>query len=473
MMKASSRNRDGTVSRRRLLQSATAAGIALPLAQTLVTDEAHAQDHAPLPGIRAVLPGFSVAERDRRWAAVRANMAEPQWDMDAIITCFSDEWGSDARYLTQVAKVRYSGGGPQVIFPRAPDKTVWAQLGGTRHRDESVGRLNGGGGWLADGKMELLAEYGAEDMANRLAAEGFDRRGTRIGVSLLKGSRFEEDGLVSATWLDVLRSALPGVEFLPIDQWGPDSGPIISAAMVKSEEEQAMIRHAVASNQAGLVAMVEAAGNGATRQDQLWWAVYAETFARNGEDFNRLSIGLDEGGNMTLGEPVVDPIRMGQLCTQEISSSFQGYACQINHTFFVGSPSAPGYDYYSAAIEILNEIHENAMAFITPGETTYGELMEHLQEMYRAHDVEGGGVALHSGGIGRVRPRLGVSPDSEIVIQPGHAFDWKPSATLNRAKIRDVVDENRDVQLGESYLITESGVDRFGDRSLSAIATHT
>ena len=242
--------------------------------------------------------------------------------------------------------------------------------------------------------------------------------------------------------------------------------------MVKSAEEQAMIRHAVASNQAGLAAMVEVAGTGATRQDQLWWAAFAEMFARNGEDFNRLSIGLDEGGNMTLGEPVVDPINIGQLCTQEISSGFQGYGCQINHTFFIGSPSTPGYDYYSAAIEILNEIHEGAMAFITPGEMTYGELMEHLQEMYRAHDVEGGGVALHSGGIGRVRPRLGVSADSEIVIQPGHTFDWKPSATLNRASIRDAGNENRDVQLGESYLITESGVERFGDRSLGPIATH-
>ncbi len=471
-MKTSSTNREGTVSRRRLLQGATAAGIALPLAQTLVTDEAHAQGHPPLPGIRAVLPGFSVAERDRRWAAVRANMAEPQWDLDAIITSFSDEWGSDARYLTQVAKVRYSGGGPQVIFPRAPDKTVWVQMGGVRHRDESIGRLNDGGGWLADGKMELLAEYGGEDMAKRLAAEGFDRRGTRIGVSLLKGSRFEEDGLVSATWLDLLRSALPGVEFLPIDQWGPDSGPIISVAMVKSEEEQAMIRHAVASNQAGLAAMVEAAAAGATRQDQLWWAAFATMFAANGEDFNRLSIGLDEGGNMTLGEPVVDVISMGQLCTQEISSQYQGYGCQINHTFFIGTPSMPGYDYYSAAIEILNDIHERAMAFITPGETTYGALMEHLAALYREHDVEGGGVALHSGGIGRVRPRLGVSPDSEIVIAPGHTFDWKPSATLNRATVRDARNENRDVQLGESYLITETGVERYGDRSMGPIATH-
>jgi Xaa-Pro aminopeptidase len=456
------------------LKGAGAAGVALPLTQALISTEAQAQapGQVSLPDMRAVLPGFTVAERDRRWAAVRATMAEPQWNLDAIITCYSDEWGCAARYLTQVAKVRYSGGGPQVIFPRDAAKTVFVQMGGARHRDESVGRLNAGGGWLADGKMELLAEYGAADMATRLASEGFDRRGTRIGVSSLKGSRFEEDGLVAATWLDILRAELPGVEFLPIDRWGADSGPIIAAAMVKSQEEQAMIRHAVTTNQAALAAMIEAIANGATRQDQIWWAAFANMYTRNGEDFNRLSIGLDEGGNQTLGEPVVDPIRMGQLCTQEISSGYQGYGCQINHTFFIGRPDMPGYDYYARAIEVLNDIHERAMGFIEPGETTYGQLIERLHELYREHDVEGGGVTVHSGGIGRVRPRLGVSPDSEIVIQPGHAFDWKPSATLNRARFQDVREENRDVQLGESYLITEAGVERFGDRSLGPIATH-
>ena len=98
--------------------------------------------------------------------------------------------------------------------------------------------------------------------------------------------------------------------------------------------------------------------------------------------------------------------------------------------------------------------------------------MDHLQRLYRAREAEGGGVALHSGGIGRVRPRLGTSPDSEIIIQPGHTFDWKPSVTLSRAINQDATDQNRDVQLGESYLITESGVERFGSRSLEPIATH-
>ena len=465
------RSDTANLTRRHWLKAAGVSALAAPALPLIRPHSAAAQARAALPEMHAALPGFSTAERDRRWARVRANMAAPQWDLDAIITCSSDEWGCDARYLTQVVKVRYSGGGPQVIFPRDAGKTVWVQMGGARHRDEWLGRLREGGGWLDDGKMALTAEEGAADMADRLAAAGFDRRGTRIGVSQLKGTRFNPDGLVSATWLETLRTRLPGVDFLPIDEWGSDAGPIISAAMVKSAEEIAMIRRAVATNQAALEALVRAVADGAKQQGEAWWPAFATMYAANGDDFNRLSIGFDEGGNMTLGEPTVDPIVEGQLCTQEISSAYQGYACQINHTFFVGRPNNPGYAYYRATIDVLNDIHAQAIASIRPGETTYGQLMAKLEALYRAHDVEGGGVTLHSGGIGQSRPRLGSGPDAEIVIAPGHTFDWKPSATLSRATMRDAREANREVQLGESYLVTEKGVERLGNRSMGPIAT--
>lgn len=466
-----SAKKNDRISRRQILKGATAAGLAAPLGQALVTTEAAAQGAGALSPINVSLPSFSLGERDRRWAAVRANMAEPQWDLDAIITCFSDEWGSSARYLTQVGLVRYSGGGPQVIFPREAEKTVWVQMGGARHRDEWIGRLNDGGEWLGDGKMELLAESGAEDMIARLEAEGFAARGTRIGIAKLSGTRFDVDGLVSATWLDALERGLPGVDFLGIDHWGPDSGPLIKAAMVKSAEEQAAIRRAVEANELALQAMVAAAREDATRQADLWWPAFAEMYAYTGEDFIRLSIGLDEGGNATLGEPVGDLVREGQLCTQEISAAYQGYGSQINHTFFIGATSMPGYDYYRQTIEILGRIHSNAMDFVQPGRTTYGQLMAYLAELQTAMDVEGGGVQLHSGGIGFARPRMGESPDAEIVISPGHVFDWKPSATMSRAQARDARAQNRDVQLGESYVVTARGVERLGSRSLGPIAT--
>ena len=459
----------GAISRRQMLRGATAAGVVLPLAQMFPAHNAYAQGQGLLPEFRATLPVFSVAERDRRWAAVRAIMARPQWNLDAIITVGSDRWGNNARYLTQVALVRYAQPGPQVLFPRDPAKTVHVQISATRHVNSWNDRL-GPGGWLADGKMALQAETGGEALAKLLAEEGFDRRGTRIGVAKLKGTRFEPEGLVSATLLDTLRSSLPGVAFVPIEQWGPDAGPIDEVALAKSPEEQEVIRRSVAINEQGLAAAIAAARNGATRQADLWWAAFTTMFADAGEDFIRLSIGLDEGGNSNIGEPVGDAVRRGQICTQEISAAFQGYGCQINHSFFIGSPSTPGYDYYRAAIDVLLKVHEKAMAFIEPGKTTYGEFEENTRQSFADLNEQGGGLGVHSGGIGQCRVRSRPGEDQKIVMQPGHSFDFKPSVSLRRAGMAGA---GKRVQLGESILVTEEGAVRYGSRSMGPIATHT
>ncbi len=467
MRKAS---RGGAISRRQMLRSATAAGVALPLAQTFPAGQAYAQGQGQLPEINVTLPVFTVAERDRRWAAVRAIMARPQWNLDAIITAGSDRWGNNARYLTQVALVRYAQPGPQVLFPRDPAKTVHVQISAARHVTEWKDRL-GPGGWLADGKMVLKAETGGAALAKLLAEEGFDRPGTRIGVAKLKGTRFEQDGLASATLLDTLGSSLPGVAFVPIEQWGPDAGPIDEVALAKSREEQEVIRRSVAISEQGLAAAIGAVRNGARRQADLWWAAFTTMFAGAGEDIVRVSIGLDEGGNANIGEPVGDPIRMGQITRQEISAAFQGYGCQVNHSFFIGSPSTPGYDYYRAAIEVLLKVHEKAMAFIQPGKTTYGDFQEHNRQSFADLNADGGGLGVHSGGIGQSRVRSG--QDQAIIMQPGHSFDFKPSVRLRRERMADVGQQNRAVQLGESLLVTEGGVVRYGSRRMGPIATHT
>jgi len=282
---------------------------------------------------------FTLAERNRRWAAVRANMAKPQWNLDAIITAGSDGVGDNARYLTQIVFTRYSQPAPEVFFPRDSAKAVVAHISATRHVQEWTRRLEQGQ-WLSDGKLVLEPEVGSAALAKLMAAEGYNRPGTRIGVAKLKGSRFDPEGLVSATWLDSLRAALPGVIFLPIDQFPPkvgnDTGPIEAASMEKSAEEQEVLRRSVAINERGIAAAVEAVRNGATRQADLWWACFRAMYEESGENPIRLSIGFDGGGNASLGNPTDYPVRVGQICNQEISAAYQGYGCQINHAFFFG-----------------------------------------------------------------------------------------------------------------------------------------
>ncbi len=460
-----------------MLRSAAAAGVAVPLARPLHGAEVGAQRRTTLPAFTVPVATFSVAERDRRWAAVRANMAGPRWNLDAIITAGSDQSGNgghNARYLTQIV-IQKGSEGPEVLCPRDPAKPVVAHLPAIRYVDEWIRRLQPGR-WLADGKLVLKPESGSTVLATSIKAQGYDRPGTRIGVATLKGSRFFPEGLVSHTWFENLNAALPGVVFLPVDQFPPqvgnDTGPIEDASMSKSAEEIEMIRKAVAVNERAIAAAIEAVRNGAARQADLWWAAFQAMYSGCGEDIVRCSIGFNGGGNNTIGDPVDMPVRVGQICNQEISAAYQGYGCQINHAFFVGTPSTPGYEYYRAAIELLVKVHERAIAFIRPGKTTYGDFQANNEKVFTELGEKGSGTNTHGGGIHFLsRPRQ--SPeDNLVVMQPGHTFDFKPAVTLDRARVKDVGDKSRPVQLGESILVTDKGAVRLGTRSLVPIAAH-
>lgn len=473
-MKHDSDGRDTGFSRRQMLHSAAAVGVGLPLVHTLTAGHASAQGQTPLPAFTVPSPVFSLAERNRRWAAVRANMAKPGWNLDAVITAGSDALGNNARYLTQITIQKYSQDAPAVLFPRDSAKAVFAHISGARHVEEWTRRLERGR-WLSDGKLVLKAESGSAAFAKLLAAEGYNRPGTRLGLAKLKGSRFDPEGLVSATWLDNLKAALPGVLFLPIDQFPPqvgnDTGPIEDASMSKSAEEQDVIRKSVAINERGIAAAIAAARNGATRQADLWWACFQVMYAGAGEDVVRCSIGFDGGGNNTIGDPTDTPVGVGQICNQEISAAYQGYGSQINHAFFIGSPSTPGYDYYRTAVELLAKSIERAIAFIQPGKTTYGDFQANNDKVFKELGERGSGTNTHGGGIGFLsRPRQSAQ-DNLVIMQPGHTFDFKPTVTLDRAKTKDVGDRNRPVQLGESILVTDRGAVRLGTRPLVPIAT--
>lgn len=455
---------------RRALLTVSAAGLAAPV---LPIGTAAAQGGKPPPDFNVSTSSFSVAERDRRWAAVRAIMAKPQWNLDAIITVSSDASGNAARYLTQIGSRPGGENAPDVIFPRDAAQPVYAQVGQARTRD----KRKAGNQWVADGKLEITAEDGPASLAKAMAGRGLDRAGARIGIASLSGSRFNENGSVSVTYLDKLKAALPGVAFVSIDQWGPDSGPVEESAMLKGAEEHAVIRRIIAVAEQGLTAMV-AAGRTAKQQGDIWFAAYTTMFALTGEDPSRLSIALDNPGNTTLGEPTNDPVKVGQIATEEIEASIQGYRAQINHSVFFGNASTPGYDYYRACIEMGAKLLQEAPAWVVPGKTTCGEFVKRYNarlEELGAEDTSG--VSLHSSGIGNLtRPRVGLKnsvKDHDVVIRPGMAFDFKPAFHLKREKAADAGARNRDVQLGEHFLVTDQGMVRIGSRPLVPLTTES
>lgn len=419
--------------------------------------------------MKVFIPSFSVNERDRRWQAARAVMAKPQWNLDAITNAGSSD-RDYCRYLTQIGG---RGGTAQFVFPRDAAKPVQAFPGAGRNKTFWEKRLSS---WTADGKLILADGDGSESILKAMRSLGLDKAGTRIGVVKLTGSRFDPEGLVSVTVMENLKAALPGAVFLPIEKWGVDAGPIDEPAMVKSPEEHEAIRACVAAGEKAIETLRQGARPPAKTQADIWFAAYTTMLAETGEDPIRLSISLDAPANSTLGAPVGDPLEPGQIISQEIDASVQGYRAQVNHSIFVGGASTPGFDYYKAAMELAIKVLHDSLAFIVPGKTTCGQLVDHYAQLVEKMNAEDrSGVVLHSSGIGNLsRPRLGPANsrgDEGIVIVPGMTFDFKPAIRLRREVLRDARGQNRTVQIGEHVLITEKGFVRLGKRDLKPLTT--
>ncbi|MGH7818019.1 MAG: M24 family metallopeptidase [Candidatus Binatia bacterium] len=458
------------ISRRAVLRNISLLGIGLPIAQMVGDAEIHAQSsEAKAGGAMVSKPAFSLAERNRRWDAVRRIMAKPQWNLDALLAPSNGD-SAYPRYLTQIGG---RGGSAEVIFPRDASKSAYAYTGSGRNKSFWSKRLTS---WTADGKLVINDDEGSKPVVAGLKALGLDRAGTRIGVAKLTGSRFEPEGMVPSIFLDNLKSALPGVLFLPIEKWGVDAGPIDEPAMVKSAEEHDAIRRSVAAAEKAIETIARVARPPAKAQADIWFPTFNAMFSETGEDPTRLSISLDEPSNSTLGAPVDDPLKAGQIISQEIDATVQGYRAQVNHSIFIGGPSTPGFNYYKTAMEAAIKVLSDSIAFIAPGKTTCGQLVDHyaaLVEKLNAEDRSG--VVLHSSGIGNLsRPRLGPTNsrgDSDIVLVPGMTFDFKPAIRMKRNVSEDVRRENRIVQIGEHYLITDKGAVRLGKRKLEPLAT--
>jgi hypothetical protein len=125
-----------------------------------------------------------------------------------------------------------------------------------------------------------------------------------------------------------------------------------------------------------------------------------------------------------------------------------------------------------AAIKVLQE----SIAIIVPGKTTCGQLVDHYAALVEKSSAEDrSGVVFHGSGISNLsRPRLGPSNsrgDSDIVLVPGMAFNFKPALRMKRDSVEDIGRENRVVQIGEHYLITDKGAVRLGKRLLAPLTT--
>jgi Xaa-Pro dipeptidase len=379
--------------------------------------------------------GYSLAERDRRWGAVRANAARTGLDCVFVPLC-ADPMNfrtssagaqgarADCRYLTlfqNAAMVLPTDGRPPIVVT-----------------DRGQGNR-----WIPE--TRAANRVWAGPMIEALKDTGMER--ARIGVSGLQGGTVTHirafDGVVvHSTYEEVVR-ALPGATF-------EDATDVVGfARYVKSEEEIESLRRATAIAEAGIEEMVELARPGMDEAE-----LYAEVTRRllelGSEHYHwAMNIGTFEvEGPRTTEPPIGRRLQAGGFITNEMSAIWGGIVAQEVQAISIGPLAAR----FQPQVNLELEVFEAGLSLMKPG-TPFPELIEAISGLSR--DGMKATLGLHGRGWGNDGPLVTgrSSPDrlKGLALQVGNAFVWKPHVFSPDGTI--------DFQYGGDVVIREHGAE--------------
>jgi Xaa-Pro aminopeptidase len=377
------------------------------------------------PGQRTtvwVWGGYSLAERDRRWNAVREKGREAGFD--SIFVPIGN--GRDARYLTQLRN-------SSIVLPtdgRPP--VVVADRGSSNE-------------WVPEPR-NTLRSWG-KPMADALLEAGMDRE--RIGVAGLLGGKLSHartpDGLVNHTAFAQVLKALPNATF-------EDATNVLGAVRyVKSEEEITCLRHAAGMAEAGIDELIETAQPGTDAA--VVYAAVTERMLSMGSEYTPLALTFDPIGQPRSARYTNPPLgrrfQANDLITNEVSAVWGVQMAQEDQPILLG----PIPDAWKAAIELQLEAFEAGLAVMRPG-ATFGELIDCIAGVRRG-DLHAE-VLLHGRGYGDdgplITPRAKGDEIRNLHIEAGNAFVWKPTVVSADGRI--------ELTWGGDVVVREGGAEK-------------
>ncbi len=390
-------------------------------------------------------PRFSLAERDRRWKAVRERMAQQR--LDVIVTPqntgHSADFQANTRYLTHCG-----GGGDSDIagvFPLEGDVTAIATSAAPRWPTVQE--------WTKDVR-EARRNYGGV-IVERLKELKVDR--CRIGITGLgevEGTRTPEGTIIYGTWKQI-REAFPQAELV-------DASPILTEVRyVKSEEEIGVLTKSMEIVELGYQAEIEAARPGV--KDWEVWAATQGALMRNGSEMpvhcNWLS-----GKNpvRTLTRPTMRLLERGDLIINEIEASWIGYRSQGVQPVFVEVANPVHQELIKVQREVFNRVFES----LKPG-ITVKEISELTRKTGEEAAPKSGPVAgakarltMHGRGAGDDGPIITSNARNErqlgVTLKENMVLICKPSAIT--------ADNKYITTWGDTVVVTPKGGRRLGKR---------
>jgi Xaa-Pro dipeptidase len=386
---------------------------------------------------RPEVPRLSVSERDGRWRKVRALMARDNIDLLLALNNSSswDQGNGNGRYLSSVGG---NSASVSVIFPREGEVTVvtgpvpgidyWKQF-----------QL-----WIADIRTAFFNSTPV--VIDRIKELGL--ASARIGIAGLSGVAREPDGLVSAGSLMSLREQLPEATFVNA------TALMYEARVIKSDEEVAMLKHAVVLAESALDVLARYATVGISES-----ALYARMVGRLIEQ------GSEPGALllMAVGNPL--PPFVGTLPSMrrigaaekilvEVDAKWCGYLGHVALTLDLDEPDPISRDMAKVQYELTQACWER----MRPGNS----LVDLVAECEKTSAKSGYQCSLiaHSRGLGLDAPVLVNLPRDDWtanwVMENNAVFVVKPTVST--------ADGSRKVMWGDTVVVKSPGAQRLGSR---------
>jgi Xaa-Pro dipeptidase len=383
-----------------------------------------------LPGLPT---GFSLAERDRRWQAVRRLMRVQGFDC-LVTPAVGGEGDADSLYL--------AGRRGWVVFPLTGRVTLVVDS------DQRASGVE----WVDDVRE---AEDGRWSPPVIEAMRELKLDGARIGVGRLDGVLRNQEGEVPYTTLHRMQQAFARARFESA------ADLLMRVKLVRSAEEIAVLEQATAAGERGIEAMIRTSRPGVEHKD-VWLAVFAAMTEATGETPQRLAIRAGNEANTSTGGPMLERLEAGQIMNQELAARVLGYMAQVNHSICIGHPPPPDWE---AAGRYCLELFDELVDWIRPGKR-FLDLCKLYVDRARARsdELSPTWVLVHTCGFGD-GPRMGYtrSETRDLVIEAGMVFTLKPRIVIKGTRPT--------AQFGDPVLVTETGARRLGKRKLELIST--
>lgn len=381
----------------------------------------------------AVYPQFSRAEYERRFAALRAKMAEH--DLDVVICPGGpSHWSFGGGMLWLSGHWEWHCMAVYVVFPRTGEPVLVYGMGGTHieavRREVAVA--------IRDVRSSRNGQFG-KVMAEYIREIGQERG--RIG--LLEVDSRHKDYLPANQYL-TLKAELPAAEIVFTE------GFMHELVVIHSAEELDCVRHAGRLCTNAMAAMAKRARPGATEQDLR--AAAGAAILEGGGDIDFIIIGATPMADpaMVFGNPrpSLRALRPGDMILMELAAGYRGYSAQIGQPICLGTPPEPVRRFWD---EIARPGYERVIAAIAPGRPVAD--MQEAAKFFREKGCQSRPIVTHGIDFVSDGPHVLVegakTHDCDAVVRPGMVLMPEPNPISADGRLGMFV--------GHTFIVTETG----------------